>query len=266
MTRNQSIGDCLINVGTSGWHYAHWKDRYYPRGLSSDRWLSYYAKTFSCVEINASFYRLPREETVRSWVEQTPETFRFAVKASRLITHMKKLHECAQILENFLAVVAKFEGKLGPILFQLPPHWRVHARRLEQFLTLLPSHHHYAFEFRDASWHTAEIYALLKAHNAAFCQFELAGFQSPDPITADFIYIRLHGPGSAYGGSYTVRALSNWARKLNAWRSRVREIYLLFDNDELGYAVHNARLISDLCGEQLKQQIALRQSLKKRHA
>lgn len=266
MTDKKIINDCIINIGTSGWHYAHWKDRYYPRGLSSAQWLSYYAKEFPCVEVNTSFYRLPREETVRSWVEQTPEKFRFAVKASRLITHMKKLHDCAQVLENFLGFVANFEDKLGPILFQLPPHWHVNARRLKQFLALLPTHHRYGFEFRDASWHTEEIYALLNEYNAAFCQFDLAGCQSPDTITADFVYIRLHGPGAAYGGSYSVRTLSNWARRLNYWCSRVREIYLFFDNDELGYAVHNARLTSNLCSEQLKQQVSLHQLQKKRRA
>ncbi len=266
MAPNEIMTDCAINIGTSGWHYPHWKDRYYPRGLSTDQWLSYYAKEFPCVEVNTSFYRLLREETVRSWVEQTPENFRFAVKASRLITHMKKLRNCAQALENFLQVVANFGHKLGPILFQLPPHWHVNARRLQQFLTLLPRHHRYGFEFRDPSWHTEEIYSLLKEHNAAFCQFDLAGFQSPDPLTADFVYIRLHGPEAAYGGSYTVRALSNWARRLNSCRSRVQAIYLFFDNDDLGYAIHNARLITDLCNEQLTQQVSSRQAPKKRRA
>lgn len=234
-------------MGTSGWHYPHWRDRFYPEGLATDRWLAYYAARFDCVELNNSFYRLPTPETIRSWVRATPEAFLFAVKASRLITHMKKLRDCEQHLAVFLETIGHFGAKLGPILFQLPPRWHVNTARLEAFLGLLPPHQGYAFEFRDPSWHTDEVYRILAEHRVAFCVFELGGLHSPEVLTTDRVYVRLHGPAGAYAGRYGPRGLGAWARALVAWQAQDRDVFLFFDNDERGYAVQNARSLLRLC-------------------
>lgn len=238
-----------LYIGTSGWHYAHWRGVYYPQDLPSEAWLSYYARDFRSVELNNSFYRLPSRESVRSWVAATPEGFIFAVKASRTITHMKKLRDCAQPLARFLNVVSDMDSRLGPLLFQLPPHWNVNPQRLAEFLGILPGGFRYAFEFRDPSWFCEEVRALLTTHGCAFCQSQWGALTSPDWITADFSYVRLHGPAGAYAGSYSPQALRDWAGKVGVWRGDGKEVFIFFDNDERGYAVDNARLLNQLCLE-----------------
>jgi uncharacterized protein YecE (DUF72 family) len=201
-----------IHIGTSGWHYAHWKGPFYPRDLAASKMLRWYVDHFNTVEINNSFYRLPTDDALKIWAEQTPTDFCFAVKARRYITHRKRLLDTENTVKNFLPRIEKLGNKLGPILFQLPPRWRVNLDRLEQLLGILPRHHRYTFEFRDPSWHNPDVYTLLRRHNAAFCIFEIAGFQSPIELTADFAYVRLHGPGEkAYQGEYTKAQLRRWA-------------------------------------------------------
>jgi len=236
-----------IHIGTSGWHYRHWRERFYPAELAPSAWLTYYAREFNCVELNSSFYRLPTETTLREWVEQTPADFRFAVKASRLITHRSKLHDCDAMLQTLLHRIGGLGSKLGPILLQLPPRWHVNPERLRAFLPHLPAEQRFAFEFRDSSWHTPEIYNLLRTYQVTFCQFDLGGFQSPAEITTDMVYIRLHGPAAVYAGSYAMQTLRTWARRLLTWRAEGKVIYLFFDNDQSGYAVSNARTLRELC-------------------
>ncbi|WP_317705239.1 DUF72 domain-containing protein [Methylomarinovum caldicuralii] len=231
-----------LRIGTSGWHYPHWRGRYYPQDLPAAKWLAWHARDFDCVEVNNSFYRLPSVETVRQWCAQVPESFRFAVKASRLITHLKKLRQCEAALQAFLDVADAFGARLGPILFQLPPRWHVNPRRLAEFLALLPPWYEYAFEFRDPSWHCQEIYQLLERYQAAFCLFDLAGHQSPMVVTARLIYIRLHGPArQAYHGCYTEAQLEAWAGRVRRWvHGEGHKVCLFFDNDACAYAVKNA--------------------------
>jgi uncharacterized protein YecE (DUF72 family) len=227
-------------IGTSGWHYPHWQGRFYPHDLTPAAWLDYYARQFSTVEINSSFYRLPSLAALRSWRDSTPPGFTFAVKASRYITHMKKLKAPRQSLRAILSVTRALGKKCGPLLFQLPPRWRCNPERLAAFLRALPKNRACAFELRDPSWHNREVYALLRRYNAAFCIYELAGFESPPVITADFAYIRLHGPAAyAYGGSYSETALEVWAERIRAWE-KLRRVYVYFDNDEAAYATRNA--------------------------
>ncbi|MGH9521297.1 MAG: DUF72 domain-containing protein, partial [Terriglobales bacterium] len=164
----------------------------------------------------------------------------FAVKGSRFISHMKKLKDPENALENLIPRAESLKEKLGPILFQFPPRWQINLERLETFLAALPRKHLYAFEFREPSWHREETYALLRRFNAAFCMFELDRFQSPEPITADWTYIRLHGPGGKYQGSYSSAQLGAWAEKMRRWSRSLRAIYCYFDNDQAGYAVRNA--------------------------
>ena len=206
-----------IQVGTSGWSYDHWKGPFYPEHLPAGKALDYYAQRFGCVEINSSFYRLPEITTLQHWYACTPDDFVFTAKASRYITHMKKLREPEHNVPALLDRISLLGDKLGPILFQLPPNWRFNAARLQAFLDSLDSDYRYAFEFRDHSWLNAETTALLEQHNAAFCIYELEGFRTPDVITADFIYVRLHGPDGAYQGSYTHQALSRRAEQFLAW-------------------------------------------------
>lgn len=230
-----------IRIGTSGWHYAHWRGTFYPEHLPTSRWLAYYLQHFDTVEINNSFYRLPSESTLASWRDAVPEGFRFAAKASRYLTHMKKLTDPESALHTFLPRIEVLGSRLGPILFQLPPRWRCNPERLGAFLAILPRAHRYAFEFRDPSWHVPAIYDLLRRQGVAYCVYDLAGFQSPFVVTTDFAYVRLHGPGpSAYRGSYRTEQLMAWAHRIQAWQSELDAVYVYFDNDERAYAVHNA--------------------------
>jgi len=201
--------------------------------------LAFYARHFDTVEINYSFYRLPALAAVSAWRAATPPDFCFAVKASRFITHMKKLHDPEPALARLLPVLDALGAKRGPLLFQLPPHWGRNRERLAGFLQCLPHDVPCAFEFRDTSWHHPEIYDLLKHHNAAFCIYDLAGFCAPLEITANFAYLRLHGPQGAYGGSYSRQTLAAWARRIRSWRD-VQRVYVYFDNDQGAYAVRNA--------------------------
>lgn len=238
-----------IHIGTSGWHYAHWVGPFYPSCLHSDDFLSHYARSFRTVEINNTFYHLPETATLEAWRDETPPGFVFACKASRYITHMKKLREPARSTARFLEAVRILGDKLGPILFQLPPRWHANAERLEDFLQALPDGLRYAFEFRDESWFTPRIYQVLARHDAALCAYDLMGWRSPAKTTAGFVYLRLHGPCSAYGGNYGGRTLRGWARRLLTWRNTGLDVYCYFNNDQGGYAVQNARHLVDMVAE-----------------
>ncbi len=237
-----------IRIGTSGWHYKHWVGPFYPAGMPSAKMLSFYVERFDSVELNNSFYHLPKKSSLENWRDSTPEGFRFAVKGSRFITHMKKLKDPEQALKRFFDCAEILEPKLGPILFQLPPNWELDAERFETFLNALPDHHRYAFEFRNASWSVPQIYDLLGRHRAAYCIFDLAGTQSPMEVTTDFAYIRLHGPGGKYQGSYSDPALSKWAERITKWKSELNSVYVYFDNDDSGYAAHDALRLKELLG------------------
>ena len=238
--------DRQVRIGTSGWHYAHWCGPFYPAEMRTPGMLEFYYRHFNTVELNNSFYKLPTVEAFRCWRDSTARNFLFAVKASRFLTHMKKLSDPQGALDNLLPRAEQLGDKLGPILFQLPPHWRLNLERLDTFLSVLPRRHQYAFEFREPTWHRDAVYELLRSYNAAFCAFELAGFHSPIEVTADFAYVRLHGPGGKYQGSYSARALSAWAGRIREWRRSLKNIYVYFDNDQAGYAAHNALTLQRL--------------------
>lgn len=231
-----------ILVGTSGWHYDHWKGPFYPQDIRGEDMLGFAAKQFSTVEVNNSFYHLPSKKMFRAWSKQTPPDFTFSVKASRYITHMKKLNNSGQPVEKFLSSAGQLKKKLGPILFQLPPHWQRNAGRMKEFLAALPKKHRYAFEFRDPSWFHGEIFALMEKHNASLCSFDIAGQQSMHKLTADFAYMRLHGPsGQKYAGRYTRSQLRIWQRHAEQFLDEgAKQVFIYFDNDQLGYAALNA--------------------------
>jgi uncharacterized protein YecE (DUF72 family) len=234
-------------VGTSGWSYRNWKGPVYPKGLKPADWLAHYARRLDTVELNASFYRLPRESVVAAWAERTPDGFLFALKAWRAITHMRRLEGCADLLERFFSRLAGLGGKAGPVLFQLPPRFPADPDRLERFLAGLPAGRRYAFEFRDPSWHRDDVYALLRDANAAFCPFELGRQRGPRVATADFVYVRLHGRKAVYRGNYGAAALKDWAAWLGRHLSEGRDVHVYFDNtDESDYAVRNAEALDRL--------------------
>ncbi len=204
--------------------------------------LPYCAERFSTIEINNSFYRLPSRETFETWRKMTPKNFVFAVKASRYITHNKKLSDPSASVERFADSVIGLGSKLGIILFQLPPRWSRNVARLEEFLSRLPRKWRYAFEFRDQSWYSDDAYDVLKLHHAAFCVYELAGHQSPKVLTAKFAYLRLHGPEQGkYSGRYSREQLRKWLGWCREWLNQGAEhIFVYFDNDQAGYAALNA--------------------------
>jgi uncharacterized protein YecE (DUF72 family) len=229
-----------IFIGTSGWHYPHWVGPFYPRGMSHQEFLPFYTRHFKTVEINNTFYHLPTPRTLTEWEKNSPDNFLFACKASRFITHMKKLKDPEESLKRFFETVTVLDHKLGPILFQLPPHWRMNVLRLEEFLKALPTPFRYAFEFRDESWFTQAVYDVLTKYDATFCLYHLAGRWSPEIVTTDYVYIRLHGPGEAYQGKYHDQTLRGWANKCQNWALSGKDVYCYFDNDQEGYAPINA--------------------------
>lgn len=234
-------------IGTSGWKYKHWKGTFYPEDLKDKDEFDYYARHFNTVEINSSFYHLPAATTFEGWNSKSPASFTYAVKVSRYITHLKKLKIEKDSIDLFLSRVSHLENKEGPLLFQLPPGWRLNMERFRSFLAVLPKGRRYVFEFREPSWYNEEVYEEMTRKNCAFCIYELAGHQSPLVATADFIYVRLHGPGAnKYQGSYSKRQLNTWAKRCRKWSEEGKDVYLYFDNDEQGYAAYNALELNNI--------------------
>jgi uncharacterized protein YecE (DUF72 family) len=235
-----------LRIGTSGWHYKHWRGCFYPEELKTSQYLSWFIRHFQTVEINNCFYRLPTESAVESWREQTPPDFCFAVKGSRFLTHIKRLRDPDPGLETFLSRMELLKRKLGPVLFQLPPNWHVNPERLETFLQALPpKKHQYVFEFRDPTWYRQDIYEMLRRYNVGLCIHDWRGEQSPTELTADFSYIRFHGATGRYQGEYTPEMLRKWADLICGWLPKLKDVYVYFNNDVGGHAIRNALLLQD---------------------
>lgn len=226
-------------MGTSGWSYKHWKETFYPKDIKQKEWLEYYYSKFKTVEVNNSFYRIPEDKTFESWKDSTPKNFLFSVKANRAITHYKYLKDKKKV-DDFLEKVNILKSKLGPVLFQLPPNYKYHKEVLEKFLKGLPQKFRYTMEFRNKEWWNDEAYDLLKKYNVAFCIYELGDVQTENVVTADFVYIRLHGPDGKYKGNYEDNTLKMWNGHFNDWLDVGKDVYCYFDNDENGYAPKNA--------------------------
>lgn len=236
-------------VGTSGWNYAHWKGIFYPPGMPQAQWLRHYARRFRTVEINNSFYRLSAADTFERWAQQTPPEFLFSVKATRYLTHRKKLKDPAQALLNLITNAEALGAKLGPILYQLPPRWRVDCDRLHAFLDLLPPERRHVFEFRDNSWHTDAVFSLLDAHGCGYCIMSAPSLPCHLVRTGGFIYLRMHGAAPQYDASYPDEELSWWLDRLTELRGSGCDIYVYFNNDYKGHALRNAnRLLEIIAG------------------
>lgn len=211
------------------------------------RWFAHYAAVFDTVEVNNTFYRLPEAETFDQWREQAPPGFLYAVKASRFLTHRKKLADPEEPLERLLSRARRLHSALGPILFQLPPRWKPNAERLRHFLQLLPRDLRFAVEFRDPSWLTDEIYSLLSEHRVALCVHDR--LEHPCRTVGPFLYVRFHG-GSQSGGGYTDDELQRWADWVRAAAQHQPTAYLYFNNDLEGHAIRNALRFRDLLNQQ----------------
>lgn len=238
----------MIHIGTSGWHYKHWVGDFYPERHSPAKMFPWYAREFHTVEINNSFYRLPEEKTFQNWKESAPPGFIFAVKASRFIMHIKRLKDVKDSVDLLLARAAALGSTFGPVLFQLPPRWKLNLDRLADFLAILPKDHRFVVEFRDESWNTTEVYKLLRRHNVALCIHDWREMPWPKELTADFTYIRFHGSGSCYGGNYPDEHLRQWADRIRSWQPQLREVFVYFNNDIGGHAIRNARSLREMLG------------------
>jgi uncharacterized protein YecE (DUF72 family) len=237
-------------VGTSGWNYKHWwNGEFYPEELRPTQWLSYFAREFDTVEINSSFYRLPGKETFEAWRTQVPSGFVFAVKASRYLTHIKRLKDPREPLELFFSRAKHLRQYLGPVLFQLPPQLKADISRLEIFLHALDvhgaaEHRRCVLEIRDATWLVPPVFDLLRKHRVALCFADWRDMHVVEPMTADFVYVRRHyGPGR--GGNYPKKALDRDVAKINEWLNSGFDVYVYFNNDMGGYAIRNAKYVRD---------------------
>ena len=235
-----------VFIGTSGWHYRHWGGIFYPEGLKPADRLRFYAGRFDSVEVNGTFYRLIAKEVLRRWRESTPAGFVFACKASRFLTHSKRLKDTGLGLRRFFEPLESLGDRLGPILFQLPGNFRPDLDRLATFLEALPKGRRYAFEFRNPAWFERALLDLLGARHVALCLYDYEGRQAPLEITAGFVYIRLHGPTGRYQGSYDDAILATWAERISFWRARGLDVYCYFDNDEKAYAPGDAARMRDM--------------------
>jgi uncharacterized protein YecE (DUF72 family) len=242
-----------IWIGTSGYVYRHWRRGvFYPAGLKIREELAYYSSRFPTVELNNSFYRLPTPEMFDRWREGTPQEFLFAVKASRYITHIKRLREVGQEIALFMDRADRLGPKLGPILFQLPPNQQLDLARLQAFLPLLSRERRWVLEFRHPSWHTVDVYRMLSAHQVALC-IPVGGGLHPDRITtAPFTYIRFHRGQEARGG-FTPDEIRTWAGQIQALAAAGKEVFVYFNNDWEGFALRDALALEQLLPGRTRQ-------------
>ncbi|MBI5966295.1 MAG: DUF72 domain-containing protein [Deltaproteobacteria bacterium] len=245
----------MVLIGTSGYNYGHWWDGvFYPANLPQRKWLEFYAEHFDTVELNVSFYRLPKKETFEGWYERTPNRFWFAVKGSRYITHIKRLKDCKEPLSLLLDHASLLREKLGVILWQLPPRFKFREERLEEFCILLSNLPdskllRHSFEFRDESWFCDEAFQILEKYHFAFCIAHGIGLRLMERVTSESIYLRFHGGEVLYGSNYSHKELKGWAKKIRDWRAKGKDIFVYFNNDAYGFAIQNALTLKKLVYE-----------------
>ena len=228
------------HIGTSGWHYDHWRRRFYPQELAKAKWLEFYATHFTTVELNNSFYRLPSEAAFAAWRDSSPANFTFAVKVSRFITHIKRLKNTQEAVETFMSRARILGEKLGPLLYQLPPNMHRDDDRLESFLSTLPQGMKHVVEFRHQSWLDDEVFGILHKYNIGLCVFDMPLLSCPLVATADFAYIRFHGSTGLYESCYSDEELADWAKRLADLATNLKAVYVYFNNDAEAFAVRNA--------------------------
>jgi uncharacterized protein YecE (DUF72 family) len=233
----------MVRVGCSGWQYRHWRGVFYPADLPLKDWFDFYASWFDTVEINNTFYRLPEATTFVAWAARAPEHFLFAVKASRFLTHMKKLKDPEEPLDRFFSRAMFLDGHLGPVLYQLPPGWKLDRPRLERFVRALPGGVRHVIEFRDPTWYTAEVFALLERHRVSMCLHDMPGSATGRLRVGPSVYVRFHGASGRYDGSYPDARLAHWAAWLAKPARQGVDVYVYFNNDAGGHAPRNALVL-----------------------
>lgn len=226
-----------LYVGTSGYQYRHWRTRFYPHGLPQKEWFNFYARHFDCVEINATYYRLPSEETFAQWHETAPRGFRYVLKYSRFGSHLKHLKDPSEHVDLFLARAAPLKGLLAGILVQLPPQWKPDLDRLDEFLSYCPRRYRWTIEFRNQEWLMEKTFDLLRRHGAGLCIHDLLP-DHPREVTSGWVYQRFHGRD--YGGNYSDAYLAQEAQAVRGWLTQGLDVYAFFNNDRDGHALGNA--------------------------
>lgn len=234
-------------IGTSGWSYKSWAPTFYPEGCKDE--LGYYVTQFPTVEINATFYRLATFAAVKNWAAKAPPGFVFAVKGSRYITHIKRLHAVAAALQKFFRRVAYLRQHTGPLLWQLPPNMKLDLARLEKFLQRLPKKYRHAVEFREPSWITGETFDLLRRYQAAYVWLSSQRMPMNTTMTADFVYLRFHGLEGGANHNYTDKELKVWATPLREAAATGHECFAYFNNDISVHAIFNALTLMKMLGE-----------------
>jgi len=240
-----------ILIGTSGWNYSHWQGIFYPEGIPQNRWLEFYSRFFKTVEINMTFYRFPPEKMIENWKNRVPEGFVFSVKGNRSITHLKKLKNVEFILKKFLSLISIFEQKLGPILFQLPPSFSFKKELLKEFCEVLSSQEiikngKFSVELRDKRWINEEVFSILKIYNISLCFSDYPGVEIDSPSTADFVYIRRHGPTSLYSSCYNEEEIRKDAYFIGKYLEKDMDIFVYYNNDANAWAVQNALQLKEM--------------------
>jgi uncharacterized protein YecE (DUF72 family) len=234
-----------VFIGTSGYIYPHWEGIFYPENWPKSKKLEYYCQHFDTVELNNTFYRLPGEKAFEGWYKRTPKNFIFAMKVSRFITHVKKLVNCKEPWRIFLKRALILREKLGPLLFQLPPFLKADPEKLEDFGKMIlkesPKGLRFAFEFRNESWCDEKIYQILKEFNFAWVVVDSPSWPKVYQVTADFVYVRMHGSKILFGSKYTKKELEDLAQRIKKWKKQNLDVYVYFNNDAYGYAVEDAK-------------------------
>lgn len=247
MENDEAGSDVKVRIGTSGFSYLHWKGVFYPEKLPQRSWLEFYATRFRAVEINSSFYHLPRESVLEAWYRRTPGGFTFVLKGSRTVTHIRRIKDCRAAVELFYERTSLLREKLGAVLWQLPPGLSVDCELLREFLRMLPPAPRPVVEFRNPSWYAEDVYKILADHGTAFCIHDLARCGSPDMVTAPVAYLRFHGTSGRYSGGYPEEHLRERAEWIA--RAGIEEVYVFFNNDIEGHAVRDALTLQRLLEE-----------------
>ena len=242
-------------IGTSGWSYRHWSGTFYPEDIKPSRYLEYYTTKFDCVELNSSFYHLPRPATVDGWLKRTPGTFSYCIKLSRFITHQKRLGDCGEALERFFGVFENLEPRMGPVLVQLPPGLSYDRSLITGFLSRLKARYgsyRFAIEVRHRTWICDDFFNLLAGNGVAFVIAD-SGKRFPyhERVTTDFVYMRFHGTEKLYASDYDETALQSHAQKILLWLGSGHDVWTFFNNDFNGYAIKNALRLNDIVRSQL---------------
>ena len=238
-----------IRIGCSGWQYKHWREIFYPKGLAQTRWFAFYAEHFDTVEINSSFYHLPKASTFEKWRDQAPPGFCYTIKANRFLTQAKKLLDCEEPMERMMAATRCLGDRLGPMLYQLPPSLQLNLERLESFLRLVPDDVTNVFEFRHKSWYVAETFELLDRYGASFCVHDMAGSTSARVAVGPIAYVRFHGGVGKYWGRYSDELLLSWSDWIIEQARGGRSVWCYFNNDIGGDAIHDAQTLKSMVGQ-----------------